>query len=215
MDSNDPLDDFLAAKPERTWRKPKRVVKALREAYTYGVPVLQMKGHIDQMVEHTGYSFVCGTPDETLRRVVAFLLTNCESDTLASLLPLLWARGGREDIVTTGILLVNIDRASLDSDVWGVLAGLVRATEPLEGLLAVVEELYRGEHGSPDDDLLLDWFGGSPIHSCLALLCLHAGWVRSGRAPLTGHLREAVDEMNVGDSDGLLKRVRDQLLEAQ
>jgi len=111
MDSNDPLDDFLAAKPERTWRKPKRVVKALREAYTYGVPVLQMKGHIDQMVEHTGYSFVCGTPDETLRRVVAFLLTNCESDTLASLLPLLWARGGREDIVTTGILLVNIDRA--------------------------------------------------------------------------------------------------------
>jgi hypothetical protein len=32
---------------------------------------------------------------------------------------------------------------------------------------------------------------------------------------LTGHLREAVDEVDVGESDGLLKRVRDQLLEAQ
>ena len=215
MDSSDPLDDFLAAKPERAWRKPKRVLKALREAYTYGVPVLQMKGHIDQMVEHSGYSFVCGTPDETLRRIVAFLLTNCESNTLSSTLALLWARGGREDIVTAGILLANIDHASLDSDVWGVLGGLVRKTEPLEGLLFVVEELYRAEYGSPDDDVLLDWFGGSPIHSSLALLCVHAGWVRSGREPLTAHLRGAVYEMDVGESDGLLKRVCDQLLQAQ
>ncbi len=215
MDSSDPLDDFLAAEPERTWHKPKRVVKALREAYTYGVPVLQMKGHIDQMAEHSGYSFVCGTPDETLRRIVAFLLTNCESDTLSSTLPLLWARGGREDIVTAGILLANIDCASPDSDVWRLLAGIVRKTEPLEGLLFVVEEQYRAGYGPPEEDVLLDWFGGSPIHSCLALLCVHAGWVRTGREPLAAHLREAVCEVNVGESDGLLKRVRDQLLQAQ
>lgn len=215
MDSSDPLDDFLAVKPKRTWRKAKRVVKVLREAYTYGVPVLQMKGHVDLMVKQSSYTFVYGTPDETLRRIVAFVLTNCEPDTLADMLPLLWARGGREDIVTAGILLANIDQDSLDSDVWRTLAGLVRTKEAVEGLLFVIEEMYRAEKGSPDEDLLLDWFDGSPIHSCLALLCVHAGWVRSGRGALAGRLRGAVDKVDVGESDGLLKRVRDQLLEAQ
>ena len=109
MSQHDSLDDFLAAQPPRVHRSDRLLAKLVREAYPIGVPALIMKSSTDRLGESAGYSFHLGTPDEMLRQLASWLLTEAGEDqnVLLRLVARLWGRHGREDVALAALLLAR------------------------------------------------------------------------------------------------------------
>ena len=105
--ANDPLDEYFDSTSHRVHSSPRKLAKVVRAAYPIGVPALIMKSSTDRFGEAAGYSFHLGTPDENLRRIASWLLTNAGSEqkTLVKLIRRLWKRHGREDVALAALLL--------------------------------------------------------------------------------------------------------------
>ena len=98
--ANDPLDEYFDSTSRRVHSSPRKLANIVRAAYPIGVPALIMKSSTDRFGEAAGYSFHLGTPDENLRRIASWLLTNAGGDqkVLVKLIRRLWKRHGRRTL---------------------------------------------------------------------------------------------------------------------
>lgn len=209
MTKSDLLDDLLSPQPAKVHHRPKRLMKVIREAYAIGVPAFALKSQTDRLGSSAGYAFHLGTPDDVLRRICSWLLTNGEMNVLSGLIHELWKRYGREDVALAGLLLANIYH---DNGAWVRLAEIIGKQSTAEALLLSIEECFRAKHAPPSEKLLLEWCTMSTAHAHLALLTKHANWIRSGRPDLTKEIQSAFIEIQYPDGDSLLGRIRDQML---
>ncbi|MDP6886384.1 MAG: hypothetical protein QGI58_05860 [Candidatus Thalassarchaeaceae archaeon] len=206
--AKDPLDEYFDSVSARVHSSPRKLAKVVRAAYPIGVPALIMKSSTDRFGEAAGYSFHLGTPDEFLRRITSWLLTNAGSDqgALLKLVPRLWKRHGREDVALAALLIANLDHRRLGSDPWGILASNISRKEPAEALLLTIEEVLRAGRPLPSDETLLAWCSGRTIDGHLALMVLHAATVRGER--VSSDVAQAVQSVSVPPGDSLLGRIK-------
>ena len=205
------LDEFLGEQPRRMHRSHRSLAKMVREAYPIGVPALIMKSSTDRLGDSAGYSFHLGTPDEILRRIASWLITEAGEDqrVLWKLVPLLWKRHGREDVALSALLLANLDGEGAGVDPWVVLASSINSTEPAEALLLSIEEIFRAGHERPGDELLKSWCEGRLVESHLALISSFVA-INSDMEIGEGVISQlAMVKVPVGDS--LLGRIRDRV----
>ena len=205
------LDEFLGEQPRRMHRSHRSLAKMVREAYPIGVPALIMKSSTDRLGDSAGYSFHLGTPDEILRRIASWLITEAGEDqrVLWKLVPLLWKRHGREDVALSALLLANLDGERAGVDPWVVLASSINSTEPAEALLLSIEEVFRAGHERPGDELLKSWCEGRLVESHLALISSFVA-INSDMEIEEGVISQlAMVKVPVGDS--LLGRIRDRV----
>jgi len=206
--ANDPLDEYFDSTSHRVHSSPRKLAKVVRAAYPIGVPALIMKSSTDRFGEAAGYSFHLGTPDENLRRIASWLLTNAGSEqkTLVKLVRRLWKRHGREDVALAALLLANLDHKSLGTDSWTMLAANISRKEPAEALLLTIEEVLRAGKSIPSDELLLTWCKGRTIDGHLAVLVIHAATMRGER--VSSEVAEAIQLVSVPPGDSLLGRIK-------
>jgi len=205
------LDEFLGEQPRRMHKSHRSLAKIVREAYPIGVPALIMKSSTDRLGDSAGYSFHLGTPDEILRRIASWLITEAGEDqrVLWKLVPLLWKRHGREDVALSALLLANLDSERAGVDPWVVLASSINSTEPAEALLLSIEEVFRAGHERPGDELLKSWCEGRLVESHLALISSFVA-INSDMEIEEGVISQlAMVKVPVGDS--LLGRIRDRV----
>ena len=206
--ANDPLDEFFDSTSHRVHSSPRKLAKVVRAAYPIGVPALIMKSSTDRFGEAAGYSFHLGTPDENLRRIASWLLTNAggEQKALVKLIRRLWKRHGREDVALAALLLANLDHKSLGTDPWTILASNTSRKEPAEALLLTIEEVLRAGKSIPSDEQLLTWCKGRIIDGHLAVLVIHAATMRGER--VSSEVAEAIQLVSVPPGDSLLGRIK-------
>ena len=206
--ANDPLDEYFDSTSHRVHSSPRKLAKVVRAAYPIGVPALIMKSSTDRFGEAAGYSFHLGTPDENLRRIASWLLTNAGSEqkTLVKLIRRLWKRHGREDVALAALLLANLDHKSLGTDPWTILASNTSRKEPAEALLLTIEEVLRAGKSIPSDEQLLTWCKGRTIDGHLAVLVIHAATMRGER--VSSEVAEAIQLVSVPPGDSLLGRIK-------
>ena len=206
--ANDPLDEYFDSTSHRVHSSPRKLAKVVRAAYPIGVPALIMKSSTDRFGEAAGYSFHLGTPDENLRRIASWLLTNAGSEqkTLVKLIRRLWKRHGREDVALAALLLANLDHKSLGTDPWTILASNTSRKEPAEALLLTIEEVLRAGKSIPGDELLLTWCKGRTIDGHLAVLVIHAATMRGER--VSSEVADAIQLVSVPPGDSLLGRIK-------
>ena len=206
--ANDPLDEYFDSTSHRVHSSPRKLAKVVRAAYPIGVPALIMKSSTDRFGEAAGYSFHLGTPDENLRRIASWLLTNAGSEqkTLVKLIRRLWKRHGREDVALAALLLANLDHKSLGTDPWSILASNISRKEPAEALLLTIEEVLRAGKSIPSDEQLLTWCKGRTIDGHLAVLVIHAATMRGER--VSSEVAEAIQLVSVPPGDSLLGRIK-------
>ena len=206
--ANDPLDEYFDSISHRVHSSPRKLAKVVRAAYPIGVPALIMKSSTDRFGEAAGYSFHLGTPDENLRRIASWLLTNAGSEqkTLVKLIRRLWKRHGREDVALAALLLANLDHKSLGTDPWTILASNTSRKEPAEALLLTIEEVLRAGKSIPGDEQLLTWCKGRTIDGHLAVLVIHAATMRGER--VSSEVAEAIQLVSVPPGDSLLGRIK-------
>ena len=206
--ANDPLDEFFDSTSHRVHSSPRKLAKVVRAAYPIGVPALIMKSSTDRFGEAAGYSFHLGTPDENLRRIASWLLTNAggEQKALVKLIRRLWKRHGREDVALAALLLANLDHKSLGTDPWTILASNTSRKEPAEALLLTIEEVLRAGKSIPSDEQLLTWSKGRKIDGHLAVLVIHAATMRGER--VSSEVAEAIQLVSVPPGDSLLGRIK-------
>ena len=206
--ANDPLDEYFDSTSHRIHSSPRKLANVVRAAYPIGVPALIMKSSTDRFGEAAGYSFHLGTPDENLRRIASWLLTNAggEQKVLVKLIRRLWKRHGREDIALAALLLANLDHKSLGTDSWTMLASNISRKEPAEALLLTIEEVLRAGKSIPSDEQLLAWCKGRTIDGHLAVLVIHAATMRGER--VSSEVAEAIQLVSVPPGDSLLGRIK-------
>ncbi|MEC7708473.1 MAG: hypothetical protein VYA39_01970 [Candidatus Thermoplasmatota archaeon] len=205
------LDEFLGEHTRKSHKSHRSLAKIVREAYPIGVPALIMKSSTDRLGSSAGYSFHLGTPDELLRRIASWLITEAGDDqrVLWKLIPLLWKRHGREDVALSALLLANLDYERAGVDPWVVLASSINSSEPAEALLLSIEEVFRAGHEGPSDELMKDWCGGRLVESHLAIISAFAA-MNAGReigSDVIGRLAM----VKVPDGDSLLGRIKDRV----
>ena len=206
--ANDPLDEYFDSTSHRVHSSPRKLAKVVRAAYPIGVPALIMKSSTDRFGEAAGYSFHLGTPDENLRRIASWLLTNAggEQKALVKLIRRLWKRHGREDVALAALLLANLDHKSLGTDPWTILASNTSRKEPAEALLLTIEEVLRAGKSIPGDEQLLTWCKGRTIDGHLAVLVIHAATMRGER--VSSEVADAIQLVSVPPGDSLLGRIK-------
>ena len=206
--ANDPLDEYFDSTSHRVHSSSRKLAKVVRAAYPIGVPALIMKSSTDRFGEAAGYSFHLGTPDENLRRIASWLLTNAGSEqkTLVRLIRRLWKRHGREDVAHAALLLANLDHKSLGTDPWTILASNTSRKEPAEALLLTIEEVLRAGKSIPGDEQLLTWCKGRTIDGHLAVLVIHAATMRGER--VSSEVADAIQLVSVPPGDSLLGRIK-------
>ena len=206
--ANDPLDEYFDSTSRRVHSSPRKLANVVRAAYPIGVPALIMKSSTDRFGEAAGYSFHLGTPDENLRRIASWLLTNAGSEqkALIKLNRRLWKRHGREDVALAALLLANLDHKKLGTDPWTILASNISRKEPAEALLLTIEEVLRAGKSIPSDELLLTWCKGRTIDGHLAVLVIHAATMRGER--VSSEVAEAIQLVSVPPGDSLLGRIK-------
>ena len=149
---NPALDDWLEQQSPRRLASKRKALKLLRETYVACVGDLTNKPRADVTALEGGFRFHIGTPLPDLRQTASWMLTNAPNQrVLAKLIPALWKRRGREDLSVAGILLANLEVASLGQDPWMAFIHLLQRQEPLMVVLEVAEELVRAGHPVPDD----------------------------------------------------------------
>jgi hypothetical protein len=205
------LDDFLVQQPRKSHKSHRNLAKIVREAYPIGVPALIMKSSTDRLGNSAGYSFHLGTPDEMLRRVASWLITEAGEDqrVLWKLIPFLWKRHGREDVALSALLLANLDYERAGLDPWVVLASSINSSEPAEALLLSIEESFRAGHGRPSDELLKSWCDGRLVESHLALISAFAAI--NSDMEIGSDVIGQLATVKVPDGDSLLGRIRDRV----
>ena len=206
--TNDPLDEYFDSISRRVHSSPRKLAKVIRAAYPIGVPALIMKSSTDRFGEAAGYSFHLGTPDENLRRIASWLLTNAGSEqkALIKLIRRLWKRHGREDVALAALLLANLDHKTLGTEPWTILASNISRKEPAEALLLTIEEVLRAGKSIPSDELLLTWCKGRTIDGHLAVLVIHAATMRGER--VSSEVADAIQLVSVPPGDSLLGRIK-------
>ncbi len=206
--ANDPLDEYFDSTSRRVHYSPRKLTNVVRAAYPIGVPALIMKSSTDRFGEAAGYSFHLGTPDENLRRIASWLLTNASNNqnTLVKLIRRLWKRHGREDVALAALLLANLDHKTLGTEPWTILASNISRKEPAEALLLTIEEVLRAGKSIPSDELLLTWCKGRTIDGHLAVLVIHAASMRGER--ISVEVAEAIQLVSVPPGDSLLGRIK-------
>ena len=206
--ANDPLDEYFDSTSHRVHSSSRKLAKVVRAAYPIGVPALIMKSSTDRFGEAAGYSFHLGTPDENLRRIASWLLTNAGSEqkTLVKLIRRLWKRHGREDVALAALLLANLDHKSLGTDPWSILTSNISRKEPAEALLLTIEEVLRAGKSIPGDEQLLTWCKGRTIDGHLAVLVIHAATMRGER--VSSEVADAIQLVSVPPGDSLLGRIK-------
>ena len=206
--ANDPLDEYFDSTSHRVHSSPRKLAKVVRAAYPIGVPALIMKSSTDRFGEAAGYSFHLGTPDENLRRIASWLLTNAggEQKALVKLIRRLWKRHGREDVALAALLLANLDHKSLGTDPWTILASNTSRKEPAEALLLTIEEVLRAGKSIPGDEQLLTWCKGRTIDGHLAVLVIHAATMRGER--VSSEVADAIQLVSVPPGDSLRGRIK-------
>jgi len=211
MTKSETLDEFLESQPHRIHHSDRKLVKMVREAYPIGVPALIMKSSTDRLGESAGYEFHLGTPDELLRRLASWLLTEAGADqrALLRLVGRLWARHGREDVALAALLLANLDHVSLGSNPWNVLSSSIHEIEPAEALLLSIEELIRAGREIPSDEVIIEWCQARPVDGHLAILVVHAGSLKGN--PPRQEVFEAMTTVEIPAEDSLLGRIMDRM----
>ena len=206
--ANNPLDDYFDSTSSRVHSSPRKLANVVRAAYPIGVPALIMKSSTDRFGEAAGYSFHLGTPDENLRRIASWLLTNAGGNqkVLVKLIKRLWKRHGREDVALAALLLANLDHKNMGTNPWAMLAGNISRKEPAEALLLTIEEVLRAGKSIPSDELLLAWCKGRKIDGHLAILVIHAATMRGER--VSSEVGEAIQLVSVPPGDSLLGRIK-------
>jgi len=211
MSSERILDEFLGKQSRRSHKSHRSLSKIVREAYPIGVPAMIMKSSTDRLGNSAGYSFHLGTPDELLRRIASWLITEAGEDqrVLWRLISLLWRRHGREDVALSALLLANLDNERVGVDPWVVLASSLNSTEPAEALLLSIEEVFRANHEAPSDELLKSWCDGRLVESHLALISAFVA-TNSDRE-IGSDVINQLAMVKVPDGDSLLGRIRDRV----
>jgi len=205
------LDEFLGEQPKRLHKSHRSIAKIVREAYPIGVPAMIMKSSTDRLGNSAGYSFHLGTPDEILRRIASWLITEAGDDqrVLWKLVPLLWKRHGREDVALSALLLANLDSERVGVNPWVVLASSINSTEPAEALLLSIEEVFRAGHERPSDELLKTWCEGRLVESHLALISAFVSI--NSKMEIGSEMISQLAMVKVPVEDSLLGRIRDRV----
>ena len=214
----DPLDDHLEQVTPRMLKRPKQLMKHLREAYPIGVPALAMKSTTDRIGVHAGYAFHLGTPEPELQRIASWILTKMEGDEerIETLIGRLWLRFGREDLVLSSLLLANLpDRLHNPEWRWLTLIDLVKhrrtkfGSIPLEVMLLHIEEMARAGRTEIPLVLLESILNESDSMQALGILAAHQRFRKDG---VSEGVLLALKNSKLPEGDGLLRRIRDTLL---
>ena len=209
------LDEFLESQSKRVHKSHKKLARVVREAYPIGVPALVMKSSTDRLGASAGYAFHLGTPDDILRRIASWLITNSKGnqDVLWRLMRELWSRHGREDVALSALLLANLDHRAAGTDPWGLLSSLINSKEPADALLLSIEEVLRAGHGGPSNEQYRSWCSGSKVQTHLALISAFAS--QNSGLEIPPQIISLLLNVDVPDGDSLLGRIRDRFSELE
>ena len=209
------LDEFLESQSKRVHKSHKKLARVVREAYPIGVPALIMKSSTDRLGASAGYAFHLGTPDDILRRIASWLITNSKGNqvVLWRLMRELWSRHGREDVALSALLLANLDHRAAGTDPWGLLSSLINSKEPADALLLSIEEVLRAGHGGPSNEQYRSWCSGSKVQTHLALISAFAS--QNSGLEIPPQIISLLLNVDVPDGDSLLGRIRDRFSELE
>ncbi|MCP2503354.1 MAG: hypothetical protein NLN66_04765 [Candidatus Thalassarchaeaceae archaeon] len=217
MASEKNLDDFLIKQNSRIHLSDRKLANLVREAYPIGVPALIMKSSTDRMMDSSGYSFILGTPDELLRNLASWLITNAGNThkILLKLIDRLWKRHGREDIALAAILLANLDHKGMGTDPWDILEKSIHPVESVDSLLLNIEELLRAKRLPPTEEQMLNWVYGGKIKQHMSLLTVYAATLHGHR--FSSELIDIIIAIDIPEGDSILTRIKSKIssLEAQ
>ena len=211
------LDDFLDEQNSRIHLSDRKLSNLVRDAYPIGVPALIMKSSTDRMTDSSGYSFILGTPDELLRNLASWLVTNAGNThrVLLKLIGRLWKRHGREDIALAAILLSNLDHKGMGTNPWLILQQSINSMESIDSLLLNIEELFRAKRQPPNDELIFNWINGRKIEQHMYLIVVYSGLLHGHT--FSSELIGKMMQINIPAGDSILTRIKSKIssLEAQ
>ena len=213
MSSGNNLDEFLNSQSKNIHSSDRALANLVRNAYPIGVPALIMKSSTDRMVVSSGYSFILGTPDELLRNLASWLITEAGNThrVLLKLIRRLWKRHGREDIALAAILLANIDHKGMGTNPWEILEDSIHPVESVDSLLLNIEELFRAKREPPREDLILKWINGRKIEQHLSIIVTYSGKIHG--YDFSKELIEKIILIEIPSGDSILTRIKGKLVE--
>ena len=213
MSSENNLDDFLNNQPKNVHSSDRALANLVRNAYPIGVPALIMKSSTDRMMISSGYSFILGTPDELLRSLASWLITEAGNThrVLLKLIKRLWKRHGREDVALAAILLANIDHKGMGTNPWEILEDSIHPVESVDSLLLNIEELFRAKRRPPREDLILKWINGRKIEQHLSIIVTYSGKIHGYN--FSKELIEKIILIEIPSGDSILTRIKGKLVE--
>ena len=214
MSSGKNLDEFLNSQSKNIHSSDRALANLVRNAYPIGVPALIMKSSTDRMMVSSGYSFILGTPDELLRNLASWLITEAGNThrVLLKLISRLWKRHGREDIALAAILLANIDHKGMGTNPWEILEDSIHPVESIDSLLLNIEELFRAKREPPREDLILKWINGRKIEQHLSIIVTYSGKIHGHEFPK--ELIEKIILIEIPSGDSILTRIKSKLVES-
>ena len=214
MSSVNNLDEFLNSQSKNIHSSDRALANLVRNAYPIGVPALIMKSSTDRMMMSSGYSFILGTPDELLRNLASWLITEAGNThrVLLKLIGRLWKRHGREDIALAAILLANIDHKGMGTNPWEILEDSIHPVESVDSLLLNIEELFRAKRQPPREDLILKWINGRKIEQHLSIIVTYSGKIHGHEFPK--ELIEKIILIEIPPGDSILTRIKSKLVES-
>ena len=213
MSSLNNLDEFLNKQSKKIHSSDRALAELVRNAYPIGVPALIMKSSTDRMMVDSGYSFILGTPDELLRSLASWLITEAGNThrILLKLIKRLWKRHGREDVALASILLANIDHKGMGTNPWEILEDSIHTVESIDSLLLNIEELYRAKRQPPSEELILKWINGRKIDQHLSLIVIYSGKIH--QHDFSEGLIEKIASIEIPSGDSILTRIKSNLIE--
>lgn len=213
MNSGNNLDEFLKKQSKRVHSSDRGLANLVRDAYPIGVPALIMKSSTDRMMISSGYSFILGTPDEHLRILASWLITEAGNThrTLLKLIKRLWKRHGREDVALAAILLSNIDLKGMGTNPWKVLVDSIHPVEPVDSLLLNIEEIFRAKRQPPSEEMMLQWIEGKKVEQHLALIVAYSGKIHGHY--FSDEIIRKISLIEIPPGDSILARIIDKLNE--
>ena len=213
MSSGNNLDEFLNNQPKNVHSSDRVLANLVRNAYPIGVPALIMKSSTDRMMISSGYSFILGTPDEFLRILASWLITEAGNThrVLLKLIKRLWKRHGREDVALAAILLANIDHKGMGTNPWEILEDSIHPVESVDSLLLNIEELFRAKRRPPREDLILKWINGRKIEQHLSIIVTYSGKIHG--YDFSKELIEKIILIEIPSGDSILTRIKGKLVE--
>ena len=206
------LDDFLSKQNSRIHSSDRKLSNLVRDAYPIGVPALIMKSSTDRMLKSSGYSFILGTPDELLRNLASWLITNAGNThrVLLKLIDRLWKRHGREDVALAAILLSNLDHKGMGTDPWEILRKSIPPMESVDSLLLNIEELFRANRNPPREDEILNWTKGRKIEQHLSLITVYSATIHGHK--FSSEMIRSIIAVDIPKGDSILTRIKSRLV---